>query len=82
VKAISQLCHRTDPNQRTATFSAWALSILFAFIAATSFAVDQSVMISTVSGRDGTSFRLGECLGEIHPLRLFESFAGQAQDQQ
>jgi hypothetical protein len=74
VKAISQLCHRSESNQRTATFSAWALSILFAFIAATSFAVDQSVMISTV--------RLGECLREIHPLRLLESFAGQTQDQQ
>jgi hypothetical protein len=81
MKAISQLCHRSEPSQRTATFSAWAMSLLFALIAATSFAIDQSVMISTVSGRDGTSFRLGECLGEIHPPRLLEFFAGQTQDQ-
>jgi hypothetical protein len=82
VKAISQLCHRSEPNKRTLTFSAWAMSILFACIAATSFAVDQSMMISTASGWDGTSFGLGECLGEIHPLRLLESLAGQTQDQQ
>jgi len=63
-------------------FPAWAMSILFACIAATSFAVDQSVMISTASGWDATSFRLGECLGEIHPLQLIEPFAGQTQDQQ
>ena len=63
-------------------FPAWAMSILFACIAATSFAVEQSVMISTASGWDATPFRLGECLGEIHPLRLIEDFAGQTQDQQ
>lgn len=82
MKAISQGCHRSAPNKRTATFSAWAMSILFACIAATSFAVEQSVMISIASGWDATSFRLGECLGEIHPLQLIESFAGQTQDQQ
>ena len=54
------------------------MSILFACIAATSFAVEQGVMISTASGWDATSF----CLGEIHPLLLIESFAGQTQDQQ
>ena len=54
------------------------MSILFACIAATSFAIEQSVMISTASGWDATSFRLGE----IHPLRLIEYFAGQTQDQQ
>ena len=58
------------------------MSILFACIAATSFAVEQGVMISTASGWDMTSFRLGECLGEIHPLQLIEPFVGQTQDQQ
>jgi hypothetical protein len=82
MKAISQGCHRSAPKKRTTPFSAWAMSILFACIAATSFAVEQSVMISTASGWDATSFRLGECLGEIHPLQLIESFAGQTQDQQ
>jgi len=61
------------------------MSILFACVAAASFAVEQSVMISTASGADGIyvrSLRFSECLGVLHPLRLIEAPAGPARDRQ
>jgi hypothetical protein len=79
MKAISQLLHRSETNRRTATFSAWAVSLAFAGIAATSFAVDQSVMTSAYLREDQAgvqSLRDGNCL----PLRLIESPVGRTHD--
>jgi hypothetical protein len=79
MKGISQLSHRSETNRRTATFSAWAISIVFAGIAATSFAVDQSVMAWAYLGEEQTGFqplRDRDCL----PLRLIESLVDRAHD--
>ena len=83
MRAISQLPHRSETNRRTATFSAWAVSLVFAGIAATSFAVDQGVMTSLYLGEDQTGFqalRNGDCLGKLQPLRLIESLVGRVDD--
>ena len=83
MKAISQLPHRSETNKRTAIFSAWAISLVFAGIAATSFAVDQSVMMSAVLGEDRTGFQFfgdDEWPGKFRPLRLIESLVGWAHD--
>ena len=75
MKAVSQLPYRSETNKTTATFSAWAISLVFASIAAASFAVDQSVMTSVALGEDQTAFeslRVGDCLGKFQPLQLIE----------
>jgi hypothetical protein len=83
MRAISQLPQGSETNRRTATFSAWAISIVFAGIAATSFAVDQSFMTSGYLGEDQTGFQSlpnGDCLGQFQPLRLIESLVGRVDD--
>jgi hypothetical protein len=83
MRAISQLPYRSKTIKPMATFSAWAISLVFAGIAAASFAVDQSVMTAVALGEDQTGFesvRDGDCLGKFQPLRLIESLIGRAQD--
>jgi hypothetical protein len=48
----SQLRRRPIANKRRATFSAWAISIVFAAIAAISFTIDQTVVLSLAAGGD------------------------------
>ena len=64
MSANSQLRHRLRSNQRRATFSAWAMSIVFVAIAMISFAVDQSVVSFGTGGDLGQS--LGEFTGVAH----------------
>jgi hypothetical protein len=83
MKSISQLPYRSETNKATATFSAWAISLVFASIAAASFAVDQSVMTAAALAEDQTGFeslRDGDCLGNFQPLRLIESLVRRARD--
>jgi hypothetical protein len=68
MRATPQLRHRSGSTQPRATFSAWAMSIVFAVIAMISFAVDQSAVSSLVTGRD-----LSQSLGEFGPVRLIQS---------
>ncbi len=75
MSANSRLRYRSDANKRRATFSAWAMSIVFAAIAMISFAVDQSVMSSLGTGGD-----LGQSLGEFVPVRLIQSLIDSAPD--
>jgi hypothetical protein len=83
MKVISQLPYRSETNKPTAAFSAWAISLVFASIAAASFAVDQSVMTAAALAEDQTGFeslRDGDCLGNFQPLRLIEALVGRAHD--
>jgi hypothetical protein len=50
MSASSQLRWRTQATTRRATFSAWAMSIVFAAIAAISFAIDQTVDLTIAAG--------------------------------
>jgi hypothetical protein len=50
MSASSQLRWRPQATTRRATFSAWAMSIAFAAIAAISFAIDQTVDLSIAAG--------------------------------
>jgi hypothetical protein len=70
-----RLRHRSLANQRRTTFSAWAMSIVFATIAITSFAVDQTVVSSLGTGGD-----LGRSLAEFGPVRLIQSLIETASD--
>ena len=63
-----RLRHRSQANQRRATFSAWAMSIVFAAIAIISFAVDQTAVSSPGTGRNP-----GQSLAEFGPVRLIQS---------
>jgi len=74
MSANSQFRHRLTSNQRRATFSAWAMSIVFVAIAMISFAVDQSVVSF------GTGGDLGQSLGEFGPVRLIHSLINTASD--
>jgi hypothetical protein len=83
MNAISQLPYRSETNKPTATFSAWAISLVFASIAVASFAVDQSVVTAAALGEDQAGFeslRDDDCLGKFQPLRLIESLVGRAHD--
>ena len=75
MSATSQLRYRLRLNQPRATFSAWAMSIVFVAIAMISFAVDQSVVSSL-----GTEGELGQSLGEFGPVRLIQSLIDTASD--
>ena len=75
MSASGQLRHRSAANERAATFSAWAISILFAVIAATSFAVDQTVVSSLAAGGE-----LSQSLDEFGPARLIRSLIDSASD--
>jgi hypothetical protein len=66
--AISQLRHGSRSNRALATFSAWAISIVFMAIATISFAVDQGVISSLGAGGDQ-----GQSLSEFGPVRLIRS---------
>ena len=52
MSANSQFRRRPTANRRRATFSAWAMSIVFAAIAALSFTIDQTVVLSLAAGGD------------------------------
>jgi hypothetical protein len=75
MSATSQLRHQLVANQRRATLSAWAMSIVFAAIAAISFAVDQTVVSSLGAGGD-----LGQFLDESSPVRLIQSLIDTASE--
>ena len=66
MSASSQLRWRPQATTRRAAFSAWAMSIVFAAIAAVSFAIDQTVDLTIVAG-DGH----GEVSG---PAQLLHSW--------
>jgi hypothetical protein len=83
MKAMSQLPYRSETNKPTAAFSAWAKSLVFAGIATTSFAVDQSLMTAAALGEDPTGFESlqdRDCLGKFQPLRLMDSLIGRVND--
>ena len=79
MNANSQLGRQSATRTRTATFSAWVVSIVFAGIALISFAVDQSVITSAPFTEAETKT---EAVGVYHsvavfsPLRLIEMVAG------
>jgi hypothetical protein len=50
MSASSQFRWRPQATTRRATLSAWAMSIVFAAIAAISFAIDQTVDLSIAAG--------------------------------
>lgn len=75
MSVTSQLRHRSTANQPRATFSAWAMSIVFAAIAMISFAVDQTVVWSL-----GTRGDFGQSLSEFGPFRLIQSLIDSASD--
>ena len=50
MSASSQVRWRPQSTTRRATFSAWAMSIVFAAIAAVSFAIDQTVDLTIAAG--------------------------------
>ena len=70
MSASSQLRRRPQATTRRATFSAWAMSIVFAAIAAISFAIDQTVDLSVAAGGGH-----GELSG---PAQLLHSWIGTA----
>jgi hypothetical protein len=83
MKANPQPRHRSATNTRTATFSAWVMSIVFAGIAVVSFAVDQSVITSAPFGERGTAAQpigLDQSGGVLSPLRLIERLFGSASE--
>ena len=53
MSASSQLRWRPQATTRRAAVSAWAMSIVFAAIAAISFAIDQTVDLSVAAGGYG-----------------------------
>jgi hypothetical protein len=75
MRATGQLHHRLVANQRRPTFSAWAMSIVFAAIAAISFAVDQTMVSSLGAGDD-----LGRSLAAFSPVQLIQSLIDTASD--
>jgi len=75
MSATSRLRHRPVANQRCATLSAWAVSIVFAAIAAISFAVDQTLVSSLGAGDD-----VGQSLDEFSPTRLIQSLIDASSD--
>jgi hypothetical protein len=75
MSATSHLRHRSGANQRRATVSAWAMSIVFAAIAAISFVVDQTLVSSLAAGGG-----LEQSHGEINPVRLIQSLIDTAAD--
>jgi hypothetical protein len=83
MKADPQLRRRSATDTRTATLSAWVMSIVFAGIAVISFAVDQSVMTSAPFGEPGTELHattLDQPVPVFGPLRLIETLVGRASD--
>jgi hypothetical protein len=56
------------------------MSIVFAAIAAISFAVDQTMVSSLGTGELGTGDDLGRSLGAFSPVRLIQSLIETASD--
>ena len=75
MRASRLLRRRSVANPRRAALSAWAMSIVFAAIAAISFAVDQTMVSSLGSGDD-----LGRSLGALSPVRLIQSLIDTTSD--
>jgi hypothetical protein len=73
--ASSQLRWRPQANTRRSTFSAWAMSIVFVTIAALSFAIDQTAVLSLSVGDD-----LEEAVGDFSPVRLIQSLIDATSD--
>jgi hypothetical protein len=73
--AVSPLRHRPVANHRRAMLSAWAVSIVFAAIAAISFAVDQTLVSSLGAGGD-----VAQPLARFSPARLIQSLIDAASD--
>jgi hypothetical protein len=83
MKTDPQLRRRSATGTRTATLSAWVMSIVFAGIAVISFAVDQSVMTSAPFGEPGTgpdAITLDQPASIFSPSRLIETLVGRASD--
>ena len=75
MRASKQLRHRSVANPRRAAFSAWAMSIVFAAIAAISFAVDQTMVSSLGTGDD-----FGRSIAAFNPARLIQSLIDTTSD--
>jgi hypothetical protein len=79
MNANSQLGRQSATSSRTATFSAWVVSIVFAGIAVISFAVDQSVITSAFFiGAETKTETVGidHSVAVFSPLQLIESLVG------
>lgn len=75
MNANSLLGRQSATSTRTATFSAWVVSIVFAGIAVISFAVDQSVITSApFIGAETKTEAVGidQSVAVFSPLRLIE----------
>jgi hypothetical protein len=75
MSVTSYVRHRSIANQRRATVSAWAMSIVFAAIAAISFAVDQT-LVSSLAAAGGFE----QSLAEFNPVRLIQSLIDTVSD--
>lgn len=73
----SQICWRAQAHGRRATFSAWAMSIVFVAIAVLSFAVDQTVALSPAAGE---AAGIGASFVDLSPARLIQSLIDPAAD--
>jgi len=71
MNANSQLGRQSATSTRSATFSAWVVSIVFAGIAVISSAVDQSVITSAPFVEAATKT---EAVGIDHPVAVFSPF--------
>ena len=81
MKANPRPRRRSATNTRTATFSAWVMSIMFAGIAVISFAVDQSVITLAPLSDSRTEAQpagLDQSGAVFSPLRLIEMLVGRA----
>ena len=70
----SQLRHRSSYDTRPRT--AWALALAFVSVSLISFAVDQTVTLSSAAAEGRIEFQarpIGEALAEFNPVRLLES---------
>jgi hypothetical protein len=79
MNANSQLGRQSATSTETATFSAWVVSIVFAGIAAISFAVDQSVITSApFIGAESKTEAVGidHSVAVFSALRLIEMLVG------
>jgi hypothetical protein len=72
----SQFHHPFGRGRRPATFSAWAMAIVFVTVAMISFAIDQAVILSP-SADDQGDF---EPPSLLHPVLLIESLIDAASE--
>ncbi|MGC2200040.1 MAG: hypothetical protein WA633_07835 [Stellaceae bacterium] len=71
----SQLHDPFAYGRRAGTFSAWAMAIMFATVAMISFAIDQTVSLSTGSAQNESPPP-----SLLHPIQLIESLIDAASD--